>query len=48
MICAINLFFLDNIFACFDNKVFRQTVGIPMGMNCAPLIADLFLYCYES
>ena len=23
------------------------TVGIPMGTNCAPLIADLFLYCYE-
>ena len=22
-------------------------VGIPMGTNCAPLIADLFLYCYE-
>ena len=21
--------------------------GIPMGTNCAPLIADLFLYCYE-
>ena len=27
--------------------VFRQTVGIPMGTNCAPLVADLFLYCYE-
>ena len=22
-------------------------VGIPMGTNCAPLVADLFLYCYE-
>ena len=22
-------------------------VGIPMGTNCAPLIADLFLFCYE-
>ena len=21
--------------------------GIPMGTNCAPLIADLFLFCYE-
>ena len=23
-------------------------LGIPMGTNCAPLIVDLFLYCYES
>ena len=23
-------------------------VGIPMGTNCAPLVADLFLFCYEK
>ena len=22
-------------------------VGIPMGTNCAPLVDDLVLYCYE-
>ena len=22
-------------------------VGIPMGTNCAPLVADMFLFCYE-
>ena len=27
--------------------VYQQIVGIPMGTNCAPLIADLFLYCDE-
>ena len=27
--------------------VYQQIVGIPMGTNCAPLIAVLFLYCYE-
>ena len=27
----------------FLSKVYRQTVGIPMGTNCAPLVAD----CYE-
>ena len=32
----------------FDGMVYQQIVGIPMGTNCAPLIADLFLYCYES
>jgi hypothetical protein len=25
-----------------------MTVGIPMGTNCAPLLADLFLYLYEA
>ena len=27
---------------------FPQMVGIPMGTNCAPLLADLFLYSYEN
>ena len=27
---------------------FRQVIGIPMGTNCAPLLADLFLYSYEG
>ena len=31
----------------FDGMIYQQIVGIPMGTNCAPLIADLFLYCYE-
>ena len=31
----------------FDGMVYQQIVGIPMGTNCASLIAALFLYCYE-
>ena len=31
----------------FGTKLFRQIVGIPMGTNCAPLVTDLFLFCYE-
>ena len=31
----------------FDGMVYQQIVGIPMGTNCAKLIADLFLYCDE-
>ena len=38
----------DNIFVVFAGKVFQQTVGIPMGTNCAPLLADIFLYSYEA
>ena len=39
---------IDNIFAMFCGRVFQQTVGIYMGTNCAPLLADLFLYSYEA
>jgi hypothetical protein len=28
--------------------VFQQTVGIPMDANCAHLLADVFLYLYET
>ena len=38
----------DNIFVVFGGKVFQQIVGIPMGTNCAPLLADIFLYSYEA
>ena len=41
-------FLVDNIYARFGGQLFRQTVGIPMGTNCAPLLADLFLYSYEN
>ena len=41
-------FLVDNIFVVFAGKVFIQTVRIPMGTNCAPLLADIFLYSYET
>ena len=37
-----------NIFVMFGGCVFPQTVGIPMGTNCVPLLADLLLYSYEA
>ena len=37
---------LDNIFIRLGSKLYRQIVGIPIGTNCAPLVADLFLFCY--
>ena len=40
-------FLLDNIFICFGTKLYTQEVGIPMGINCAPLVVDLFLFCFE-
>ena len=41
-------FLVDNIYVRFGGQLFRQMVGIPMGTNCAPLKADLFLYSYEN
>ena len=45
--CEALTFLLDNINIRFDSKLYRQIVGIPMGTNCAPLVTDLFLFCYE-
>ena len=41
-------FLIDNICVTFDGRVFQQTVSIPVGTDCAPLLADLFLYSYEA
>ena len=41
-------YLIDNIFVEFGGRTFQQTIGIPMGTNCAPLLADLFLYSYEA
>ena len=46
-VCDALSFLLDNIYIGFGTKLYRQIVGIPMGTNCAPLVADLFLFCYE-
>ena len=29
------------------NNVYRQTIGIPMGTDCAPQLANLFLFHYK-
>ena len=46
-VCDALSYLLDNIYIRFGTKLYRQIVGIPMGTNCTPLVADLFLYCYE-
>ena len=46
-VCDALSYLLDNIYIRFGTKLYRQIVGIPMGTNCTPFVADLFLYCYE-
>ena len=45
--CDALHYLLNNIVISFGSKFYRQIAGIPYGTNCAPLVADLFLFCYE-
>ena len=47
-ICKITEFLIDNIFVQFGGRLFHQMIKNPKGTNCAPLLADLFLYSYEN
>ena len=47
-ICKMFEFLVDNIYVRCGGQLFQQKIGIPMVTNCAPLLADLFLYSYES
>ena len=47
-ICTMFEFLINNIFVQFGGCRSRHVIGIPMGTNCAPLLADLFLYSYEN
>ena len=38
---------LDNTFIRVGSNLYSQIVGIPMGTNCAPRVADLFWFCYD-
>ena len=40
-------FLIDNIYIRVGKEIFRQQVGIPMGTDCAPFLANLFLFYYE-
>ena len=46
-LCEAFTYHMENVYEQFDGMVYQQIVGIPVGTNCSPLIADLFLYCYE-
>ena len=46
-VCDALVYLSNNIFIEFGTKLYRQTIGILMGSKSAPLVADLFLFCYE-
>ena len=46
-VCDALIYLLDNSFIRFGTILHTQIVGILMSTYCAPLIADLLLFCYE-
>ena len=38
-------FLIDNIYVEFGGVIFQQTIGIPMGTNCAPLL-EIYFYTH--
>lgn len=40
-------FIIDNSYIKYKGKIFRQFIGIPMGIDPAPFMANLFLHFYE-
>ena len=41
-------YMIDNCYIVFKGKVYRQNIGVPMGIDPAPFIANLFLHFYEN
>ena len=41
-VCDALSYLVDYIYIRFGTKLYMQIVGIPMGTNCAPLVAYLF------
>lgn len=40
-------FLLDHVYISWNAGIYRQRIGIPMGTNCAPSLANLYLFYYE-
>ena len=40
-------FLLDNMYVQCGDKTFKQVVGIPMGTDCGPFLANLYLHHLE-
>ena len=46
--CRMIDFLEDKSFGKFEGCLFHQVTGIPLGTNCAPLLAGLFLHTYAG
>ena len=46
LLLCIN-YLIDNAYVIHDGIVYRQIIGIPMGTNSAPHLANIYLFVYE-
>ena len=42
-VCEALTFLLENVYIRFGSKLYRQIVGIPIGINWAPLVVICFV-----
>ena len=47
LMCQVIDLLIDNIYFKIGNHLFGKCIGILIGTNCSPLLANLFLYSYE-
>ena len=40
-------YLVTNMMIIYGDKVYRQWIGIPMGTDCAPFLANLYLFALE-
>ena len=40
-------YLIDNVYVKAGNNVYRQNIGIPMETDCAPQLANLYLFYHE-
>ena len=40
-------YIIDNSYVEFNDIIYRQIIGIPMGTSCAPILANIFLHHNE-
>src|ERR1700722_17486519 len=38
---------VNNTYISVGKKIYQQIIGIPMGTDCAPYLANLYLFSYE-
>ncbi len=41
-------FVMDNCYFTVGSQVFKQSIGVPIGIDCGPYIANLTLFYYEN
>ena len=41
-------YLIENSYVLFKDALYKQVIGIPMGISCGPQLANIFLHVYEE